>query len=71
MADPPKLLTPGRIAEELGATLAQVQQVLRVNTAIRPVARAGTLRVYRRADLKPIAAALLARKPSTEVSHGA
>ena len=60
--NPPKLLTPGRIAEELGATLPEIQHVLRTNPSIRPVALAGTLRIYRRADLETIATALQARK---------
>lgn len=44
----PKLLTPGRIAEELGVALPRVQHVLATRRHIIPAARAGILRLYRR-----------------------
>jgi hypothetical protein len=43
----PVLLTPGVIAAEVGAPLHRVLHVLRTRQHIRPVARAGTLRLYR------------------------
>ena len=43
----PRLLTPGRIAERLRVPLHRVLNVLATRPHIRPVARAGTLRLYR------------------------
>ncbi len=45
---PPQLTTAGRIAAELGDTLQRVQYVLQTRQHIRPVARAGTLRLFDR-----------------------
>ena len=46
-AEVPSLLTPGRVAERLGVPLHRVQYVLRSRgRTIRPVARAGRLRLY-------------------------
>ena len=42
----PRLLTAGRIADELGLTLARVQYILSARRHIRPIARAGTLRLF-------------------------
>lgn len=42
----PNLLTPGRIADELGASLPRVVYVLSTRRHILPAARAGTLRLY-------------------------
>lgn len=47
-ADIPKLVTPGVIAEEVGAPLHRVVRVLATRPHIQPVARAGTLRLYAR-----------------------
>lgn len=47
----PSLLTPGRLAEELGVPLRRVQHILSTRQHIRPVARAGILRLYDRAAL--------------------
>jgi len=44
--DVPTALTPGRIAEVLGAPLPRVLYILRTRPHIRPVIRAGRLRVY-------------------------
>jgi hypothetical protein len=44
----PSLLTPGRIADELGVTLPRVLYVLSTRRHISPAARAGTLRLYDR-----------------------
>jgi hypothetical protein len=44
----PSLLTPGRIAHELGAPLPRVLYVLSTRRHISPAARAGTLRLYDR-----------------------
>lgn len=48
---PPQLLTPGRLAAELGVPLHRVLYVLATRQHIRPRARAGTLRLYTRADI--------------------
>lgn len=42
----PSLLTPGRLADELGVPLARVTYILRTRRHIQPRARAGTLRLY-------------------------
>lgn len=47
-ANPVPLLTPGRIAAELGVRLPRVLYVLATRTHIRPSARAGILRLYAR-----------------------
>jgi hypothetical protein len=44
----PSLLTPGRIAAELGVPLPRVVYVLSTRRHILPAARAGTLRLYDR-----------------------
>lgn len=51
MAPPvPNLRTPGVIADELGVPLPRVLYLLRKHAhCIRPVARAGTLRLFDRA----------------------
>jgi hypothetical protein len=43
--DLPQLRTPGVIAAEVGAPLNRVLYILRTH-AIRPIGRAGTLRLY-------------------------
>ena len=43
--DLPQLRTPGVIAAELGAPLSRVLYILRTHN-IRPIGRAGTLRLY-------------------------
>ncbi len=48
MGDPPKLITPGVIAEELGKSLHRVLWVLATRKHIKPLARAGTIRLYDR-----------------------
>lgn len=48
----PSLLTPGRIAAEIGVPLHRVLHVLRTREHIAPSARAGTLRLY---DLDTVA----------------
>jgi hypothetical protein len=42
----PSLLTPGKIADELGVSLQRVLYVLSTRRHILPAARAGTLRLY-------------------------
>lgn len=42
----PKLVTPGRVADTLGAPLHRVLYILRTRPHIRPSARAGTLRLF-------------------------
>jgi hypothetical protein len=48
MATTPQLRTPGVIASELGAPLSRVLYILRTR-GIRPIGRAGILRLYDRA----------------------
>jgi hypothetical protein len=48
MSDPPKLITPGVIAQELKRPLHRVLHILATRQHIRPSARAGTLRLYDR-----------------------
>lgn len=47
----PLLLTPGRIAAELGVPLSRVIYILRTRPHIVPRARAGILRLYDREAL--------------------
>jgi hypothetical protein len=42
----PQLRTPGVIAQELGVPLDRVLYVLRTRAHIRPIGRAGILRLY-------------------------
>ena len=44
----PSLLTPGRIAEQLGVSLPRVTYVLATRRHIQPSARAGCLRLFDR-----------------------
>ena len=44
--DCPRLLTPGRIAAELGEPLHRILNVLGTRDHIKPRARGGTLRLY-------------------------
>ena len=48
MGDPPKLITVGIIAEELGEPLHRVLHVIATRKHIKPSARAGTLRLFDR-----------------------
>jgi hypothetical protein len=50
----PSLLTPGRIADELGASLPRVLYILATRRHISPAARAGTLRLYDREAIAKI-----------------
>jgi hypothetical protein len=49
LLSPPRLRTPGVIAQELGKSLRRVQYVLATRPHIRPTAFAGRLRLYDRA----------------------
>ena len=57
MGDPSQFLTLGDLARETGATKAQVNYCLDVNRIV-PVGRVGILRVFSRAQLLEIRAAL-------------
>lgn len=48
MNSPPRLLTPGTIAEELRQPVRRVQYVLATRQHIRPSALAGIVRLYDR-----------------------
>ncbi len=51
----PQLVTVGVIAEELGEPLHRVAHVLRTRPHLKPAARAGNLRLYRRAVVGAVA----------------
>ena len=56
---PPQLRTPGVIAAELGAPLSRVLYVLRTRShLIKPIGRAGCLRLYDRAAVETVRGAL-------------
>ena len=66
----PRLITPGVIARDLGEPLHRVLRVLATRPHIRPVARAGVLRLYDRAGVAAVRETLAemdARRQ--EVSH--
>lgn len=68
----PVLLTPGRIAAELGAPLSRVLYVLATRRHITPAARAGTLRLYQRDTLAMVRHELHsidARRAGQAVAH--
>jgi len=44
----PQLITPGRIALDVNQPLHRILHILKTRDYIRPAARAGTLRLYRR-----------------------
>ena len=46
--DPPKLLTTGRLAEELGVPIHRIVYILRTRPHIQPRAMAGSLRLFER-----------------------
>ena len=48
MMSEPKLITPGKIAAEVGEPLHRVLRILATRRHIRPAARAGIIRLYRR-----------------------
>ena len=50
----PHLLTAGRIAAESGIPLGRVQYILSTRPHIRPVARAGTLRLFDRQAISQV-----------------
>ena len=69
----PSLLTPGRIARALGEPIHRVLHVLSTRQHIRPVARAGTLRLYDRDGLAAVRHelnAIDARRASRGCSDG-
>ena len=70
----PSLLTPGRIADELGVSLQRVLYVLATRRHIAPAARAGTLRLYDREALAQVRhelTAIDARRSRQEADHDA
>jgi hypothetical protein len=57
--DTPQLRTPGIIAAELGAPLNRVLYILRARShIIKPIGRAGVLRLYDRAAVEMVRDAL-------------
>lgn len=68
----PNLLTPGRIADELGVSLSRVVYVLSTRRHISPAARAGTFRLYDReavAKIRHELNAIDARRGGRKVRH--
>ncbi len=55
--DTPRLRTPGVIAAELAAPLSRVLYVLRTR-GVRPIGRAGVLRLYDREAVETVRVAL-------------
>lgn len=69
----PSLLTPGRMAVELGLPLPRVLYVLATRPHIRPAARAGTIRLYDRENLARVRHelnAIDARRTQKGVTNG-
>jgi hypothetical protein len=66
--DIPKLRTPGVIAGEVGAPLSRVLYILR-KCNVRPIGRAGILRLYDRAAVETVREALREMDGRQEVSH--
>ena len=57
--DTPQLRTPGVIAAELDATLSRVLYILRTRShKIKPIGRAGTLRLYDRVAVEAVRSVL-------------
>jgi len=50
----PQLITPGRIASDVDEPLHRVLHILRTRKHIRPAARAGTIRLYRRGAIAQV-----------------
>jgi hypothetical protein len=67
--DIPRLRTPGVIAEELDAPLARVLYVLR-KLNVRPIGRAGVIRLYDRLAVDTVRGALLEMGQRQGVAHG-
>ena len=68
--DTPQLRTPGVIADELGAPLTSVLYVLRTQRhIIKPIGRAGILRLYDRGAVELVRQALqeMARRKGAEL----
>ncbi|MCE9548350.1 MAG: hypothetical protein K8T25_22990 [Planctomycetia bacterium] len=67
----PQLITPGVIATECNAPLHRVLRILATRQHIRPAARAGTIRLYRReaiAQVRHELSAIDARRPARRAS---
>ena len=72
MPYPPKLITPGVIATELGVPLHRVLNILATRSHIRPSARAGTFRLFDRAAVAMVRhelSAMDARRAAKAVQH--
>ena len=54
MRSVPSLLTPGRLAAELGVPIHRILHILRTRHHIQPAARAGTLRLFSRHSLDAV-----------------
>ncbi len=70
---PPKLVTIGVIAEEIGSTVERVRRVLYTRRHIRPAAYAGTVRLFQREAIQQVRQeidAIDARKSDRLKSNG-
>lgn len=67
----PQLLTPGVIAAELGEPLPRVLRVLATRPGIRPLARAGVIRLYERAAVGAVRDELAAIDARRHAGKGA
>ena len=54
----PKLITPGVIADQVGKSLQRVQYILATRPHIRPVAKAGRIRLYESKAIEQVREAL-------------
>lgn len=64
-----RLITPGSIAAEIKQPLHRILHILKTRKHIRPAARAGTLRLYRRqaiAQVRHELNAIDARRPACQ-----
>jgi hypothetical protein len=66
--DTPQLRTPGVLAAEVGAPLSRVLYILR-NRDIRPIGRAGCLRLYERGAVETVRQALREMGQRQEVTR--
>ena len=66
----PQLRTPGVIADELGVPLGRVLYVLQTRRHIKPIGRAGVLRLYDREAVVLVEGELHAIDRRQGVAHG-
>ena len=69
-APPPRLITTGVMARQLGAPLHRVLHVLATRPYIRPTAQAGVLRLYDKAAVAMVRHELNSIDARKGVNHG-